>query len=686
MTAATTTFQARKKTRAYKVSSLRLARSGNLLQRKCACGGTAGPSGECEGCRKKRLQGKGAQFSTLASQDEQDGGTRKTMTAREASRGASWNFSMTPLRPLGRPSRPRPPSPLATTARPGAMQAKLIVGQANDPLENEADRVANQVMRMPDPALSIAPTPVQLSRKCAACEEEDKKKLRMKPAVASQTDGVEAPLIVHDVLSSPGQPLDTATRAFFEPRFGYDFSNVRIHTDSTANTSARSLNALAYTAGSDVVFAGSRYSPDTVDGKKLLAHELTHVLQQASENRGNALQRKCRDDVPSIPGCVPDPSITPPSERFLFNVNCDDFAPGQEGAMETFAKGISPAATVRIVGLASFDGPADLNERLSCSRAQLGLKVIKRSAPPTVKISSVDATVGGPGTAHDVDMRAVGVDVSNPPAPPAKKPRCGPDATDWFVRQVNTATGDKEVLGIKTLLSTADLLASLAGSSVAELGEAGATAAVLAQEKLLGAAGPARTAIASSQIAAGSASLSAAKGHAGDPGVIAASPLIAAAALNWRSLVNHLARYDFKAHADSMNNPKSANCPEENCPPGEVGIITLCPGARIENCYESDLPGNLFYAVIGRFVGWSELTLQLGSQLAELTDTGVRPGHPSVTWDTPDDTAAITVGFRALSLPLTQSSLCAVVPKVRGALAKRDGCADCLDPTPSVVK
>ena len=86
------------------------------------------------------------------------------------------------------------------------------------------------------------------------------------------------PSIVHDVLSSPGQPLDTATRAFFEPRFGHDFANVRVHTDAKAAESARAVNALAYTAGNRIVFgAGQSVAPS-----RLVAHELTHIEQQAA--------------------------------------------------------------------------------------------------------------------------------------------------------------------------------------------------------------------------------------------------------------------------------------------------------------------------------------------------------------------------------------------------------------------
>ncbi len=87
-----------------------------------------------------------------------------------------------------------------------------------------------------------------------------------------------------------GQPLPESTRAFFEPRFGQDFSKVRVHTDSQANESAKSVNALAYTVGQDIVFSAGNYSPDTESGKKLIAHELTHVVQRTGTN--TSLQRQ----------------------------------------------------------------------------------------------------------------------------------------------------------------------------------------------------------------------------------------------------------------------------------------------------------------------------------------------------------------------------------------------------------
>ena len=154
------------------------------------------------------------------------------------------------------------------------LQCKLTVGAVNDPLEAEADRVADQVMRMPDPDVSVSSGAPQISRKCAACEEEDKK-VHAKPNGTAALPG-EAPPIVHQVLSSSGQPLDTATRAFFEPRFGADFSGVRVHSDAAAADSAGAINARAYTVGGQIVLgAGAKHGANP-----LLAHELAHVVQQ----------------------------------------------------------------------------------------------------------------------------------------------------------------------------------------------------------------------------------------------------------------------------------------------------------------------------------------------------------------------------------------------------------------------
>lgn len=89
-----------------------------------------------------------------------------------------------------------------------------------------------------------------------------------------------APLIVHEALASPGRPLDDETRGFMEPRFGHDFSQVRLHTDARAAESADAVSALAYTVGQDIVFGAGQYQPGTSEGRRLIAHELAHTVQQ----------------------------------------------------------------------------------------------------------------------------------------------------------------------------------------------------------------------------------------------------------------------------------------------------------------------------------------------------------------------------------------------------------------------
>ena len=148
------------------------------------------------------------------------------------------------------------------------IQAKLVVGQPGDVYEQEADRVADAVMRMPEP---------QVQRQV----EEDEEEIIPTKGYTGQTHEV-----THDlesqipIIRGGGQHLPKSVRVFFEPRFGYDFSQVRVHTDAKAGESTRAVNALAYTVGRDMVFGAGQYAPETNQGRKLLAHELAHVVQQ----------------------------------------------------------------------------------------------------------------------------------------------------------------------------------------------------------------------------------------------------------------------------------------------------------------------------------------------------------------------------------------------------------------------
>jgi len=186
---------------------------GGVLQRKCACGGTPGPTGECAACRRKRL----------------------------------------------------------------GIQHKLTINQPGDRYEREADRVAEQVMRMPEPRLQRQTEPDD--------DEEEEELLQTKPLAqrqgAGQASAGAAPPIVHDALRSPGRPLDPATCGFMESRFGHDFSQVRVHTDEKAAESAQAVNARAYTVGHNIAFGARQYAPKTSKGQKLIAHELAHVVQQS---------------------------------------------------------------------------------------------------------------------------------------------------------------------------------------------------------------------------------------------------------------------------------------------------------------------------------------------------------------------------------------------------------------------
>lgn len=183
------------------------------------------------------------------------------------------------------------------TRSPVHVQRKLVVGSSNDQFEQEADRVAEQVMRMPAEAHdNIAATLFGasnhgLQRKCACggtpgpageCDVCRKKRLSLQRRASNGHKPADVPPIVHEVLSSPGQPLDSVTRAFMEPRLGYDFSQVRVHADHEASDSADAVRARAYTVGRDIVFAPREYVPSTVAGKQLLAHELAHVIQQGA--------------------------------------------------------------------------------------------------------------------------------------------------------------------------------------------------------------------------------------------------------------------------------------------------------------------------------------------------------------------------------------------------------------------
>lgn len=152
--------------------------------------------------------------------------------------------SQFPIKPISKPS--------LTPGKPGFIQRKCACGNS-----------------------------ANLTGKCNKCQN---KRLSLQRYSTNQTKPDEIPPIVQEVLRSSGQPLDENTRTFMETRFDYNFRPVRVHTDLRAAESARAVNALAYTVGKNIVFAPRQYQPETSSGKRLLAHELTHTIQQQMGN------------------------------------------------------------------------------------------------------------------------------------------------------------------------------------------------------------------------------------------------------------------------------------------------------------------------------------------------------------------------------------------------------------------
>jgi hypothetical protein len=236
----------------------------NLLQRKCACGGPPGPTGECEACRKKKLQ------------------------------------------------------------------RKFAIGTSSDPLEQEADRVADEVLASRNHTASGAPPHI-----------------RRLAGQATEQCG-RTPTSVDHALASPGRPLDTALRQAMEQRFGHDFSQVRVHSDVAADQSAHDLNAHAYTVGRDIVFGAGRFAPTTHEGRRLIAHELTHVVQQRnginrSDYRSQPLTFPIQRQTQSadLPGTVQKPTPPPLTLLKIFSENRGSFSrfTGIEFLRESHARG-----------------------------------------------------------------------------------------------------------------------------------------------------------------------------------------------------------------------------------------------------------------------------------------------------------------------------------------------------------
>ncbi len=187
------------------------------------------------------------------------------------------------------------------------VQASLKVNAPGDRYEQQAERVADQVMRAPSVSLPTVDATVQ-RQTCSCgrpagpdglCDECRRKQAGQEPEAIQRMEGSvdagaaqsAAPPVVQQALAQPGRPLDGPTRSFMESRFGRDFGRVRVHTGEPAAASAKAINARAYTRGGNIVFNAGQYRPHTAGGRRLLAHELTHVVQQQGGGSPAAIQR-----------------------------------------------------------------------------------------------------------------------------------------------------------------------------------------------------------------------------------------------------------------------------------------------------------------------------------------------------------------------------------------------------------
>lgn len=213
------------------------------------------------------------------------------------------------------------------------LQTKLKVGPANDHYEQEADRVASSVMRQINssakPEVSGAEEGIQRSHGEAELDEEEDDESLQRKITPINTRSINRKAVDHGQPSQPigmqggaidsqmestiqrqrggGRPLDDSTRTKMESAFGTDFSGVKIHTSTQADQLNRSINADAFTTGQDVFFRSGNYSPQSAAGQKLLAHELTHVVQQTGKK---SVQRKDHKPGVQVNGTLPSNRIS----------------------------------------------------------------------------------------------------------------------------------------------------------------------------------------------------------------------------------------------------------------------------------------------------------------------------------------------------------------------------------------
>lgn len=211
----------------------------------------------------------------------------------------------------------------------------------------------------------------------------DENVIQTKPLTQGQITGGpgsnHVPPVVQDVLRSPGQPLDMATRSFMESRFNHDFSQVKVHTDAWAVEAARAVNALAYTVGNHIVFGSGQYKPETHAGKKLLAHEMAHTIQQnhgisGAQLYSGVVQRQCATPSSRPPCDTIDPTPPAPSGTDIFFGNGSSALDATDqtriASFVTSWHNLGSINDIKVHGFGSISGTEAINWRISCARAR----------------------------------------------------------------------------------------------------------------------------------------------------------------------------------------------------------------------------------------------------------------------------------------------------------------------------
>ncbi|WP_077040225.1 DUF4157 domain-containing protein [Rhodococcus sp. MTM3W5.2] len=320
-------------------------------------------------------------------------------------------------------------------------QAGLKVGAPDGPHEVKADHVADQIVqRHEDEATELVgsgsggnPVTDQIGQPIAGDGIGHKSVC----GPAANADGIASTL---DHTRGEGKPLHGKVRLQMENAFGVDFDNVRLHTDTRAAAMSRQLGAHAFTQGNDIYFGEGEFDATSQGGRRLLAHELTHTLQQragrgrqhrmdpAEAGESFDVQRACgRTEIGSPTGCTGSSEEPPEHEgaRYRFTVNCDSFRPGERERLAAAGAAASKAGTaLEVHGYASSEGDPAYNVDLSCARAVQAVSVLEGAGAVVAHVYSHGPVHGDPGLRRSVVVRH---SVVHPPVPPPTR-ECVPKA------------------------------------------------------------------------------------------------------------------------------------------------------------------------------------------------------------------------------------------------------------------